>query len=72
LLLTGDQTPPLDLQQLVILRVPSADVADGLMSWPETRGLVAERLSPTVLAVPAEAVADLRSKLSDIGVRVVG
>jgi hypothetical protein len=72
LLLTGDETPPLELHQLCVLRVPTADVADGLMTWPETRGLVAERLSPTVLAVPPDALVELRARLAEIGVRVVG
>jgi hypothetical protein len=70
LLLTGDETPPLELQQLVVLRVPTPEVADGLTSWPETRGLVAERLSATVLAVPADAVDRLRATLAEIGVRI--
>ena len=70
LLLTGDETPPLELHRLVVLRVPTADVADGLTTWPQTRGLIAERLSPTVLAVPADAVTRLRAKLAEIGVGV--
>jgi hypothetical protein len=72
LLLTGDETPPLALQQLVVVRVPTAEVADGLMSWPESRDLIAERLSPTVLAVPAEAVEPLRARLAEIGVQING
>src|SRR5581483_1463896 len=70
LLLTGDETPPLALEQMVVLRVPSPEVADGLVSWPETRGLIAERLSPTVLAVAADAVDQLRAVLAEVGVRV--
>jgi hypothetical protein len=72
LLLTGDETPALTLERPVVVRVPTADVADGLMTWPETRGLIAERLSPTVLAVAADAVVRLRAKLAEIGVRVEG
>jgi hypothetical protein len=72
LLLAGDDTPPLELHRVIALRVPTADVADGLMTWPETRGLIAERLSPTVLAVAADTVSQLRDKLAEIGVRVDG
>ena len=69
LLLTGDETPPLAIQQLVVVRTPTAEVADGIVSWPETRGYVAERLSPTVLAIPAGAVDKLRDRLAAVGVR---
>ena len=51
LLLTGDETPPLSLHRMLVLRIPTGDVADGLTTWAETRGLIAERLSMTVLAV---------------------
>jgi hypothetical protein len=70
LLLTGDETPPLELQNLVVLRVPTPEVADGLTAWPETRRLIAERLSATVLSVPADAVDRLRAALAEIGVRI--
>jgi hypothetical protein len=70
LLLTGDETPPLSVQRLVVVRVPTAEVADGLVSWPETAGLIAERLSPTVLAVAADALDRLREKLATIGVQI--
>ncbi len=72
LLLTGDETPPLSVQQLVVVRTPTAEVADGIMSWPETRGFVSERLSPTILAIPADAVDRLRERLATIGVQIGG
>jgi hypothetical protein len=70
LLLSGEGTPPLSLENLIVLRVPGAELADGIMSWTETRGLIAERLAPRLLAVPAEAVEALRAKLAELGVRV--
>jgi hypothetical protein len=70
LLLSGEETPPLAIQNLVVLRTPTAEVADGIASWPETRGLIAERLSGTVLAVPAELVDRLRERLAAIGVQI--
>jgi hypothetical protein len=70
LLLTADETPPLAVQQLIVVRTPTAEVADGILSWPETRGLITERLSPTVLAVPADAVERLRERLAAIGVQI--
>jgi hypothetical protein len=70
LLLTGDAIAPATLQRVVVLRLPSPEVAEGILAWPETRGLVAERLSPTVLAVDADAVEALKEKLARIGVRI--
>jgi hypothetical protein len=70
MLLTGDETPPLSVQRLIVIRVPTPEVADGLVAWPETGGLIAERLSPTVLAVAAEALDPLREKLHSIGVQI--
>jgi hypothetical protein len=70
LLLTGEDAPPLTLEKLVALRVPNEEMADGIIAWPETRGLIVERLAPTLLAVPADAVERLRAKLAELGVRV--
>jgi hypothetical protein len=70
LLLTGDETPPLAIQRLVVVRTPTVEVADGIVSWPETRGLIAERLSATVLAIPADVVDRLRERLASIGVQI--
>lgn len=70
LLLTGDATPPLTLEKLTILRTPTAEVADGLVHWPETRAFVVERLSETVLSIQSDAVTRLRAKLAEVGVRI--
>jgi hypothetical protein len=72
LLLTADGIAPATFQQVLILRLPSAEVADGILAWPETRALVSERLSPTVLAVDAAAIDALREKLTSIGARIDG
>ena len=72
LLLAGEETASAGLEQLIVLRLPSAEAADGVLAWPETRGLIAERLSPTVLAVEAGSIQALRQKLAEIGVRVEG
>jgi len=70
LLLAGDEAPPSRLEQVTVLRVPTADLADGIVAWAETRDLVRERLAPTLLAVPAEAVETLLARLGSLGVRV--
>jgi hypothetical protein len=71
LLLTAEDTPPLELGGVTVVRVPTPEVADGLVSWTETRSLIAERLSPTVLSIAADAVDRLQAKLAEIGVRIV-
>src|SRR5262249_49320310 len=72
LLLAGDEAPPSRLEQVTVLRVPTAELADGIVAWAETRDLIRERLAPTLLAVPAEAVETLLARLGSLGVRVEG
>jgi hypothetical protein len=68
LLLTGAQLPPPRLQRHLVLHVAAAELADGLMQWPDTRGLIAARLGPTALAVTEEAVPRLRERLQAAGI----
>jgi hypothetical protein len=70
LLLAGNEAPASRLEQVTVLRVPTADLADGIVAWAETRDLVRERLAPTLLSVPAEAVETLLGRLGALGVRV--
>ena len=44
-----------------------AELADGLMQWPQTRGLIASRLGPTALAVSEEQAPALRERLREAG-----
>jgi hypothetical protein len=68
LLLTGAQLTPPRLQRHLVLHVAAAELADGLMQWPDTRGLIAARLGPTTLAVTDEAVPKLRERLQAAGI----
>jgi hypothetical protein len=70
LIFTGPQLSPYELKRLVVLHVPTAEVADGLMQWPETRSLIETRLGPTALAVAQEHVAALQERLAGLGVQV--
>ena len=56
-------------ERLVVLKVSSEMLADGLWQWPETRQFLQERLGPTALAVHAEAVAGLRHRLEALDLR---
>jgi len=49
------------------LRLESAELADGLMQWPQTRALILERLGPTALAVAQDKRPALLSVLRELG-----
>jgi len=68
LLLTASQTPAPVFRRHLVLHVASPEIADGLLQWPETQGLIESRLGPTALAVAEEKVAALREKLRVAGI----
>lgn len=70
LLLMGNLLPPLEMRRLVVLQVPGADIADGLVQWPGTRSLIASRLGPTALAIADENVDAFRQRLGNLGIGV--
>jgi hypothetical protein len=70
LLLTGAQVASPSLRRHLVLHVESPDLADGLMQWPQTRELIAERLGPAALAVTDENADELRKRLAELGVVV--
>jgi hypothetical protein len=70
LLFSGSQLSPYELRHPIVLQVPSAEMADGLMQWPQTRSLIEMRLGPTALAVAEEHVEALRERLEALGVTV--
>jgi hypothetical protein len=72
LFLLGPQVAPPTAERLLVVRFPSTDVADGVMQWPETRPLVAERLGPTTVVVDEENLAALQKVLAEIGVALPG
>jgi hypothetical protein len=72
LLMTGGQLPAADLRHHLVLHLPTADLADGILQWPDTRALVAERLGPTALAVAEEHVDLLRERLGTLGLTLQG
>jgi hypothetical protein len=70
LLLTAAQLPAPELRRHLVLHVEVSEIADGLVQWPGTRGLIEERLGPTALAVAEENVEALRAKLAELGVNL--
>jgi hypothetical protein len=72
LLLTAGQTAAPIFRRHLVLHVASPEIADGLLQWPETQGLIESRLGPTALAVAEEKVGALRGKLRDAGITLEG
>ena len=72
LLFTGSQLSPYELKRLLVLHVPTVEMADGIVQWPQTRSLIESRLGPTALAVAEEHVAVLRERLAVLGVELRG
>lgn len=55
------------LGRSVLLRLSSAEVADGLERWPAIRTLGVERLGPATFLVPDSVVESLRRLLAGLG-----
>ena len=68
LFLLGGKQPPPEAARRLVVEFASAELADGVMQWPETRRLVADRLGPRAVAVDEEAFGPLRRALADAGV----
>jgi hypothetical protein len=70
LLFTGAQDPPGVLQRQLVLTVATAEIAQGLLQWPETRDLIADQLGPTALVIAEENLDRLKVKLGELGLAV--
>jgi hypothetical protein len=70
LLLAEPWATSLRLTTTIVLHVPAAELADGLLQWPETRGLIDSRLGPLTLAVAPEHVPALRERLQGLGLAI--
>ncbi|QEL16485.1 hypothetical protein [Limnoglobus roseus] len=53
-----------------IVRLSSVEIADGIVQWPETCGLILDRLGPTVVMIEEENLTRLREVLAEIGVQL--
>ena len=71
LLLLGPHWSPVRAERLLVLRLPTPEAADGLMQWPATRHLIAERLGPTAVVIAPDHLADLRRALKDAGLTLL-
>jgi hypothetical protein len=70
LLFVGAELPAPELRRHLVLHVPTPDLADGLMQWPETRALIEARMGPTALAVAEEKASELQRRLQGLGMEL--
>ncbi len=68
LFLSGAKLPPPSATRQTVVRFPTDAATDGVMQWPQTRELIAERLGPTAVVVDEEHLEALRRVLAEIGV----
>jgi hypothetical protein len=68
LFLLGPQLPPPAVGRRLVVRFTTAEIADGVVQWPATAALVAERLGPTAVVVAEEHLGAFRGVLAEIGV----
>jgi len=54
----------------LVVQFPTSELTDGVMQWPETRVLVAERLGPTAISVDEEAFDALQRVMAEIGTEI--
>jgi hypothetical protein len=67
LFLLAPQLPPVESALKLVIQIASADAVDGLMQWPETRGLIQERLGPKTLSVETKDYPQFRQVLTQLG-----
>jgi hypothetical protein len=70
LLAASDGSVGLQLETCLVLHVPSSELADGLLQWPESRGLIKDRLGPMALVIAEADVSKLQQVLSEIQQRI--
>jgi hypothetical protein len=68
LFLLGRQLPPPTAVRQLVVRFPTPEITDGVLQWPETRPLIAERLGPVAVVVDEECLDPLRQVMAEVGV----
>lgn len=67
LLLTAGESPPVNLERMLVLQVSEPEIADGLQQWPGSRELIQGRLGPNALLVAEENAPHLEECLKKLG-----
>lgn len=68
--LSGPTVPASLATKRLVLQVPNAEIADGLMQWPTTKACIEDRLGLTALAVDEAKLAPLKEVLESLGIKV--
>ncbi len=63
----GPRVEPFPTRRPVVMTTPTADLLDGLLQHPSTGEFLGERLGPTTVIVPDDALEGLRQALADLG-----
>ena len=61
------QVEPFATRRPVVMTTPTPELLDGLLQHPATGAYLDERLGPTAVMIPDDAVADLRAALATLG-----
>ena len=61
------QVAPLATARPVVMTTPTPELLDGLLQHPATGAYLDDRLGPTTVVIPDDAVADLRAALATLG-----
>ena len=73
LLHAADPTaPPFTTARPVVMTTPTPELLDGLLQHPATGGYLEDRLGPTTVIIPDDAVDDLRAALANLGLTLGG
>ncbi len=70
LLLLGSQLPAPQAVRLLVVKLPTPDIADGVLQWPQTRAFVSERLGPVAVSVDESSFVGFCAALAELGVTV--
>jgi hypothetical protein len=70
LLFAGSGGRPAFSQHRLVVQLPSEAVADGVLQWPPTAALVAERLGPCSIAVAQANLPALTELLANVGIEI--
>jgi hypothetical protein len=68
LFLNGTQLPPPQARKRLVVQVAEEAIADGLMQWPETRGLIEDRLGPAAVVVDEPNLPRFAEILAALGI----
>ncbi len=68
LFVLGPTLPSPTISRHLVIHLPSSEIADGLMQWPDTADLLTCRLGPNAVVVEDENLALLKSALEEVGV----